>query len=418
MILEINKKMKYIFWFLILFNFSVQENVNIKNEENYYFTIYPASDYQSQSILYGNNPFSEILSINRKEGNQVEIQKEMTNDYIYKNISSVLLYNKQYLIKTCFGPNKIMEILSQDDMGKKETQKLKYIFTSEKDFNVTNSIIFCYSSIIKNPDNNFPDKNAIITFWSEKSNIKDNSEIQYSHKYVLFYPDSQRFSNSFSFHSDLPSYFSKVFPQYCTTFRETDIFCTINNEDNQLIIETDKILVDTDNIPSLYVIKSLLARGEQKNMRPISLNEEVKSIVGGLYDTFLLESHDKEKNETTIYYSFYRKSSRFSLTPIYKSNFNLFFGLSLKNSYVGYNYLDYLVPNPNEVVYVYIYNNMIQATRIDYSLNKFEFRSLNRDNLGYYYIKLDENCKIPKFLKSAYINNYIEVLHYTIIVYK
>ena len=407
MILEINKKIKYIFWFLILFNFSVQENANIENEENYYFTIYPAQDNQSQTILYGNNPFSEILSINRKEGNQVEIQKEMTNDYIYKNISSVLLYNNQYLIKTCYGPNKIMEILSQDDMGKKETQKLKYTFTSENNFNVTNSIIFCYSSIIKNPDNNFPDKKAIMTFWSEKNNIDDNSQNLYSHKYVLFYPDSQRFSNSFSFHSDLPSYFSKVFPQYCTTFRETDIFCTINNEDNQLIIETDKILVDTDNIPSLYVIKSILAR-EQKNMRPISLNEEVKSIEGGLLDTFLLESHDKEKNETTIYYSFYRKSSRFSLTSISENNVNLFYGISLKDFYVGYNYLDYLVPNPNEVVFVYIYDNMIQATRVYYSLNKFEFRSLNRNNLGYYYNKLDENCKIPKFLKSTYINNYIE----------
>ena len=92
-------------------------------------------------------------------------------------------------------------------------------------------------------------------------------------------------------------------------------------------------------------------------MRPISLNEEVKSIEGGLLDTFLLESHDKEKNETTIYYSFYRKSSRFSLTSISENNVNLFYGISLKDFYVGYNYLDYLVPNPNEVVFVYIYDS-------------------------------------------------------------
>ena len=84
MILEINKKIKYIFWFLILFNFSVQENANIENEENYYFTIYPAQDNQSQTILYGNNPFSEILSINRKEGNQVEIEKILVQSYYIK----------------------------------------------------------------------------------------------------------------------------------------------------------------------------------------------------------------------------------------------------------------------------------------------------------------------------------------------
>ena len=116
-----NIKIKQIF--LLLFINSIQANLNIEKDEKYYFVLYPSNKNQTPSILYGNNPNSEFLIINGTNGNDITIYKEPTNEYIYKNISSVLLYEKKYLIKTCFGPNKIMEIISQDDLDKKRPKK-------------------------------------------------------------------------------------------------------------------------------------------------------------------------------------------------------------------------------------------------------------------------------------------------------
>ena len=403
MIFKRKIKIIHVLFFTLLFNFSIQENY-----EKYFFTMYSSQDNRIPSVVYSNNPFSELLSLNASDEDESKIVKESTDEFTYKDISSTLLYENKYLIKICYGPNKIMEIVSQEDLDtKKETKNLKKIITSESNFTATNTIVFCYSSIIKNPDRNFPDQKAIITIFSEKISNNDNSVKEYSHKYVLFFPESEQFSISRSFHSDSDLYFSQVFPKFCTTFRESDIYCTISGENNQFVLETNKIISDSDINPSLFLIKTNLAIGDGKNLRPISLNYQYKSILGGFYDTFLLEYHNKEKNETSIIYSLYRKSIRLSLVPIF-DNINLFRGISLKDAYVGYNLLNYLLPNSNEVVYVYVYNNMIQATRIDYSESSFNFKYLNKNNLGYYTAKIDQNCKIPKFLKSTYINNDIK----------
>ena len=169
MIIKRKRILNSILYFFILFTFSIQANFNIENEEKYFFTMYSSPNNNNTYNIYANNPFSEFLSINASDENEVKIKKESTTEFTYKNISSVLLYEKQYLIKTCYGPNKIMEVLSQDDIElKKETIKLKYIFTSDYDFSITNNLVFCYTSIINNPDKNFPDKKAIITIFSEK----------------------------------------------------------------------------------------------------------------------------------------------------------------------------------------------------------------------------------------------------------
>ena len=398
--------LRQLFYFIILFLFSTETNTNIESDEKYFFTMY---NNQTYPIIYSNNPFSELLKIDASDENEIKIEKESTNEFTYKNISSVLLYEKQYLIKTCYGPNKIMEVIPLDDIEKKkETQKLNFIFNSENNFTTSNNIVFCYTSIILNPDNNLPDKKAIITIFSEKIS-NDNIEEEYSHKYVLFFPESENFRKSSSFHSDSPSYFSKIFPKYCTTFRETDIYCTINDEKNQFVLETNRIINQSEINPSLFLIKSELKIGDGKNLRPISLNYEYKSFLGGIYDTFLLEYHNKEKNDTSIIYSLYRKSVRYSIVPIFY-NINLFSGVSFKDDYIGYNLLNYLMPNSNEVIFICIYDNMIKATRVDYTNSSFSSLLLNnnRNIPNYYTAKIDEKCKIPKYLRSTYINNYIK----------
>ena len=223
MILKRKRILKHIFYFIILFILSTQDNINIENEEKYFFTMYTSQNNNNASNIYANNPFSEFLSINVSDENEVKIQKELTTEFTYKDISSVLLYEKQYLIKTCYGPNIIMEVLLQDDIeSKKETIKFNYKYISEHKFNISNNLVFCYTSVINNPDKNFPDKKAIITIFSEK-NTNNNVEKKYSHKYILFFPESVKFRNSYSFHSDNPNYFSNKIPKYLQLF-EKQIF--------------------------------------------------------------------------------------------------------------------------------------------------------------------------------------------------
>ena len=404
---EMSIKFKHIYLFILLFIFSIQHNnVLIDPDDKYYYSMFPSQDIKNPYILYANNPFSEFLTINIERGYISEIEREEVEDYYFKNISSILLYKKKYLVKTCFAPNKLLEILSLDDIAKKkETQKFKYTFTSTNDFNDTYSIVFCYSSIIKNPDKNSSEEDAIITFWTENVTI-DNSQDEFSHKYILFYPGTLTFSEIKTFHSEKPSYLSTIIPKGCTTFRETDIYCTIINEDNQLIIETNKLPDDTGNNPSISVIKTILAGG-RKNMKPISLNQEWISYTGGIYDTFLLEYHNKETNETYLLYSLYRKAMKFSIIPAF-DDISLF-GVSLKESYIGYNLFNVLYPNPDELVLVYIMNNKLHATNVELSKTVYAiFKPIKVRDRGYFEGTIDANCRVPKYLRSAYINSTIK----------
>ena len=108
----------------------------------------------------------------------------------------------------------------------------------------------------------------------------------------------------FSLHSNTPTYFSKVFPHYCTTFRETDIFCTINEEKKLFIFETNKIIEDNENNPNIFLLENELNIDDSKNLKPISLNYDNISSYGDIYDSFLLEYHNKEKIKL-LYYILY-----------------------------------------------------------------------------------------------------------------
>ena len=407
MIFKRNPKINQLIWFFILFFIPTQEAILTENDQKYFFTMYPSQNSQESYISYAHAANSEFLTINALKSKDVQIQKETSDDVIYKNISSILIYEKKYLIRTCFGPNKIMEVISQDDSEKKETQKFKSSYTSEKNFDEDNHIVFCYSSIIENPDNNFPDKKAIITFYTEIIKKDNSSEKEYSHKYILFLPDSQIFSNTYSLLSDNPDYFPKICPKFCTTFRVEDIYCTIVDEKYDFVIETSLILKNNENKASMFLIKSLFNIDERKNLKPIALNKEYKSLLGGYYDTFLLEYHNKEQNETFLYYSLYRKSIQLSLIPIL-NNSKLFEGINIKDYYIDPNFFNYIIPYSNEMILIYLLNNTIKATRVDYSKYSLDFRSLNKNNLGQYAAKIDQNCKFPKFMQSIFINTLIE----------
>jgi hypothetical protein len=111
-----------LFYLIILFVASTQHSIDIEKEHKYFFIMYHSQNNQTPLILNAYTPFSEFLTINSSNTNEINIKKETTNENIYKNLSSILLYEKEYLIKSIFSPNIIMENISQDEDKKKRLQ--------------------------------------------------------------------------------------------------------------------------------------------------------------------------------------------------------------------------------------------------------------------------------------------------------
>ena len=111
-----NTILKSMIYFIILFSFSINKSAK---DNAYFFNMYPSQNNQTPYIIYANTPFSELLTFNASDENN-EVISETIDEYTYSNISSVFFYKNQYLVKTCFGPNKIVEIIPKDNVDKKK----------------------------------------------------------------------------------------------------------------------------------------------------------------------------------------------------------------------------------------------------------------------------------------------------------
>ena len=395
------------FIYLILLLFSIAQEQSDKN--NYFFTMYPSYDNKTSYLLHSFTPNSEHLIIDLSKENKDEmIKKESISDFT-NSISSIIFYEKDLLVKTCFGINKIVEIIPVQEINKNYDEiKTKYIY-SKAGLQISKDLKYCYSTIVTNPDTSvIKDHNVIITYW-----VEINSDGSYSHKSLLFYPIKKQFSKVFNLVSNSLFPISKRYPIHCTTFRSRDIFCSYYDLDlnNQYVIETNKIIYENTKSPSVQFVLSDIGQIKGKNMLPISLNKQLKSIFGGYYDVFLAEfsekkSNNKNENNTVILYSLYRKSLHASLVPMF-SVLDLFFGINIRDDYIETNLFNYILEG-NEMLFVFIYNNRLEAIRVDYSKTFGDFIGYHDfTELGYYSSKLD-NCKNPKFMQSTYINNTIK----------
>ena len=379
---------------------------NDKNNFNkYFFTIYPSNNSQTPYILHADTPFKQHLRINCSETNTNKmIKKEAEIDYTNANISSIFFYENEYMIKTCFGSNKIVQIISLNEIDSSTSNN--YVYQSDK--NISTDFIYCYSTIINNPNSKNKNSKVIISYWVEKLSNKN----EYSHKSIFFYLDSKKFSQTFTLGSSSSLFhINKKYPTHCTTFREKDIFCSYYDEDlnNQFVIETNKLISNSKSKESIYFVLSDFGQIKGNNMKPIALNKQIKSLFGGYYDVFLAEFHNNmifEKNSTVLLYSLYRKSLHASIVPMF-ANLELFFGTNIKDAYVEINLFNMILEG-KEMILFFIYKNHLRVARIDYSVENNLFKSFSEiENLGYYSAKL-ENCKIPKYMQSTYITNIIK----------
>ena len=390
----INKYNSYIFYLiLLLFSFSIAQN----EKNNYFFTMYPSKENKTSHIIHSFTPYSEHITIDFSLQNPL-IKKESISEYV-NNISSMIFYKEEYLIKTCFSTNKIVEIIPANELNKSYEQiQRKYIY-NENSLQISKNLKYCYSSIISSPD-------TIITYWVQIQ--KDGS---YSHKTIFFDFKEKKFSPVYNLVSNDLFPLNKRYPIHCTTFRNKDIFCSYYDLDlnNQYVIETNKI--KNKQTPNVYFVLSDFGQINGKNMLPISLNKQMKSIFGGYYDIFLAEFSEKKEsnnklNNTIILYSLYRKSLHASLVPMF-SFLDLFFGINIRDDYIETNMFNYILEG-NEIIFVFIYNNMLQAIRVDYS-KKYNIFKKYEDfrELGYFSTKISSECKNPKFMQSTYINTTI-----------
>ena len=399
--------------FILISNVKSQE----KNENDYIFQLFPSLDKNNPNYFYAQTN-ENLLILNSTENENISIINQLdADDYLYQNISSVSLIDDKYLVKTCFGPKILMGVEYNDKANFHE-------------YNYLNKIKFCYSTKIINPyiTNEHPDTYIIITYWTE---ISSTTNIErYLHKCILFYPNSNTFSNELILSSGSQFVVNIYYPEKCITFRDTDIFCGIHfsPEDNDIhllgnnyIIETSKIFLDAvqKKDSSVYLVISNSLISLRNFHRPIGIGKSLQNSLVGKYDVYMTEIHDYKdgKEVTLLLYSYYKKISEKTLKSInivIRASFipyflKLYSGLNIEDNYVNPNLFNYLVNN-DELIIVYISQEAkmsLLVTRFSVNDPKAKeihsgFKSVSRN----IFIQTDI-CRNPKYLQSIYINSFI-----------
>ena len=374
---------------ILLLFIIIQSSIESEEDNKYFFQLYPSLDIDNLSLFYVQTN-SQLLTINSTEGENCNIiSQSANNEYAYKNISSVLLINDSYLIKTCFMNNKLIEII-QD----------KSTFVYNKD--LTN-IKYCYSTKILNPSTSDEKTEYIfITYFIEMQ--QDN---KYSHKSVIFYPSTKTFSEEISLSIESSSALNEYYPENCVTFRETDIYCMTHYKDNNLlnfVFETDKIFLKENNI--FLVVGNSFTNDENYYNKLISLHKQESTYIATKFkyankDIFLTESfNEKESFKTWLRYSYYIKETHVSYI---KTNND--YGIKISDKYINPNLINYLILNDDDILIIYLN----QDTKTSLFISRIMAESINSNYKGYainnYYST--NICSEPMYMQSTYIKSFI-----------
>ena len=92
----------------LLFQIPIKGDNTVENK--YIFQILP-SQKEEEPYLFYIQTINNLISINSTdEENCKLVRREIIDENLYNNISSVSLMDTHYLVKTCFGPDNIVEI--------------------------------------------------------------------------------------------------------------------------------------------------------------------------------------------------------------------------------------------------------------------------------------------------------------------
>ena len=201
---------------VIIYVFNTVASYETEEDKNY-FQLYPSEDKGKPYLFHVYNLKSQFLTVNSTEGENMKIIQNIarSNETVKKDLSSVILYDDTFLVKTCFGPNKIVEIL--DENNEAYTPKDDY-FNSV--INNLENIKYCYSTIFKNPYR--VSEHVIATYWTDFE-VEGGKEI-YNHSVILFYPKQKSFSNIYPLDTQGQNFYA----QSCTNLRSKFIYCNMD----------------------------------------------------------------------------------------------------------------------------------------------------------------------------------------------
>jgi len=389
------RKMKLILALIFLLNSISAENLV---EDKYYIQLHPSLNKTQPYLSHFYNLNSKFITINSTDGENMTIlnKKETMNETPIKKLSLVSKYN-DFLIKTCFGPNKIVEIFDEKNIAL--TPNDAY-FKDVK--NNLENIEYCYTTSIANIYN--VTEHIIITYWTESDGNKN-----YNHKSILFFPHNKTFSKVYNLDSKGKNYFA----QSCTNLRNKYIYCNINQS------------ISLSNDHHFSVIPSFITKGRisvlirlvdvyPKNSisvyhKPIGTFKHFHSISGRYVEVFLLECHDKKRNKTMLVTSGYINNDLYSY--INKNDaIEQYNGINIEDQYIDPNLLNSLIPNNQYLIITYIMKNyegknLLILNSYDYNKElktKTKFDKFSSSN----YLR-DDICENPKYMQSMFITSFI-----------
>ena len=375
-------------------------------EEKYYFQLFPSESKEEPFLFHAYTPDSKFITINSTEGETCKIIENRTvNEYPIKDLSSVIVFNESILIKTCFGPDSIVEITDE----KKETYNYKNnnIGTGQKSLD---KLKFCYSTAIFNPLNK--NEYLIMTYWTDY--IIEKGIEKYVHKCILFDPKTKAFSQEkvLTYNSNLIERLinNNYYAKSCITIKATDIFCSINLDSdtsygNSFIIDTTKIY---SSEPQINLIFSNKKFGENIYQKPIAIGKEIHDIFGGLYDAFLTEYHDKEKDKIMLVSSLFRKSLHLSFISLADKS-KKYYGINVEDSYIDQNLFNHLLPNENDLIVIYTMKTRdgmgLVMSRLNLTTSITYHKSFKEYSLSNYL--REDICSRPRHIQSIFVNSFI-----------
>ena len=369
-------------------------------QQDYYFQMYPSLDEDKPYLFNAYIQPSEFITINTTEGEECKIiEKKTVTETVTRNLSSVILYKKDLLIKTCFNPGKLVEIINKNNI----------IFSKTK-ANL-NNIKYCYSTGIIDPNNS--NKYAIFTYWTEFQII--NGKEKYIHKCLLFDIEQNTFSNEITLtpYSNIFNYLinDNYYPQNCITFRNRDIYCDIYFGSSESTFYENSFVIETQTLFTLGRINLVYSKDFDKGSfhRSISIGLGIHDLIeGGYFDVFLTQYHDRINSATFLLSSLYRKSSHSAY--IFKFNlFRRYYGINIENQYVEPDLFNILIPNYNDLITVYIMKNnnknilIMSRFNLTYTSESHNFVEMSISN----YLREGDICSEPKYMKSIFVNSFI-----------
>ena len=368
-------------------------------ENDYYFQLYQSENKEKPEEINLFNLKSEYYKINSTDGENMEIINKITSDTIPINsLSSIILFDDRFLIKTCFGPDKIVEI--KDENGVIFTPKCEYFKRLKKNLE---NIKYCYSTPVKN--HNRSNEYFIATYWVESSIIGD--EEIYTHKYILFIPSTKEFGNV----KTLDTQDNNFYPKDCINLFYKYIYCNIApifmlSKEYHFSIDSFILLADS---PKINLVKVLGRFSNSIYHRIIGLSKETYLNIGKSGSYFLTEYHDSSSNKTrlmtSIYLNYYLTSYilRFEDLEIYN-------GINIEDEYIEPNLFNTLLTDKEELIITYVMKGGEGKNLL--LLNKYDFRQslqvqskFDKYTLSNYIS--GDICENPKYMQTMFINSYI-----------